>query len=72
MPMRKSKRLKRSSNMLESMGITAIRSAVAPLVAGVPIRVANRIVCTTMHTLPRVDVMCLKFLILYRMLIMRQ
>ena len=42
------------------------RNTTAPLVTAVPIWIANRIVGTVIHVLAKLDAMCLKLLILYR------
>ena len=50
------------------------RNTTAPLVAAAPISIVNilRIVGAAIHALAKVDVMCLKLLILYRMLIVHR
>ena len=47
------------------------RNTTAPLVAVVPIWIANGIVGAAMQVLVKVDIMYLKRLLLYRMLIVR-
>ena len=57
--------------MLGSMERRAIGSTTTPLVVALPIWIANRIGGASIHTLAKVDVICLK-MSLYKMLIVRQ